>query len=264
MDRALEADGGSGLPGRAGPGSGDRRSIDGPMNMNVLVIEDDEDLRDTLCRYLAGIGMQTHGLDSADTLNDYLATHAVDLLVCDVNLPGENGFSIVARIRQMTRAGIIMLTARNQEDDRMLGLSLGADHYLVKPVNLRELEFVIRNLHRRLGEAPAVEPEAAPQGVWRLDPLIWVLTAPSGRTAQLTLAESRMLQRLVTEPGAVSTREQLLAAMDRPNLDIYARNLDVTVSRLRKKVEDACGQKLPVSSARGLGYVFNGHGELTS
>lgn len=234
------------------------------MNVRVLVIEDDEDLRDTLCRYLAGIGMTVHGLDSAEKLDGHLALHPVDLLVCDVNLPGENGFSIVARLRQVSRAGIVMLTARGQEDDRMLGLSLGADHYLVKPVNLRELEFVIRNLHRRLNETPAAEPEPVPQGTWKFDPMVWALTAPNGRIAQLTMAEFRLLYCLVVRPGDIATREQLLAAMDRPNLEMYSRNLDVTVSRLRKKVEDACGQKLPVTSARGLGYVFNGRGEIVA
>lgn len=235
------------------------------MNVRVLVIEDDEDLRDTLCRYLSGIGMTVHGLDSAEHLEEHLAQHSADLLICDVNLPGENGFSIVARLRQKTRAGIVMLTARGQEDDRMLGLSLGADHYLVKPVNLRELEFVVRNLHRRLSETPvAVEAEPVAQGVWKFDSTVWSLTAPNGATAQLTMAEFRMLQCLVAHPGEVATREQLLAAMDRPNLEIYSRNLDVTVSRLRKKVEDACGQKLPVTSARGMGYVFNGRGEVVA
>ena len=234
------------------------------MNVRVLVIEDDEDLRDTLCRYLSGIGMEVHGLESAESLDEHLAQFPADLLICDVNLPGENGFSIVARLRQVSRAGIVMLTARGLEDDRMLGLSLGADHYLVKPVNLRELEFVIRNLHRRLSEMPMLEPEPAAQGAWKFDSMVWSLTAPNGATALLTMAEFRMLQCLVVHPGEVATRAQLLAAMDRPNLEIYSRNLDVTVSRLRKKVEDACGQKLPVTSARGMGYVFNGRGELVA
>ncbi|TDU23348.1 DNA-binding response OmpR family regulator [Panacagrimonas perspica] len=232
------------------------------MKVRVLVIEDDDDLRDTLCRYLTGIGMEVHDLDRAEKLDEHLAQHPVDLLVCDVNLPGESGFSIVARLRQISRAGVIMLTGRGQDEDRMLGLSLGADHYLLKPVNLRELEFVIRNLHRRLSEAPAVEPDPPAQGVWKFDAKVWALTAPNGKPAQLTMSEYRLLQCLVTRAGDVTTREQLLAAMDRPNLEIYSRNLDVTVSRLRKKVEDACGQKLPISSARGIGYVFNGRGEM--
>jgi len=235
------------------------------VKVRVLVIEDDDDLRDTLCRYLTGIGMEVRDLDSAEKLDQHLAQHPVDLLVCDVNLPGESGFSIVARLRQISRAGVIMLTGRGQDDDRMLGLSLGADHYLVKPVNLRELEFVIRNLHRRLCEAPAVEPDASvAQGTWKFDSKVWTLTAPNGKLAQLTMSEYRLLHCLVTQAGEVATREQLLAAMDRPNLEIYSRNLDVTVSRLRKKVEDACGLKLPVSSARGIGYVFNGRSEMVA
>ncbi|MDP9140424.1 MAG: response regulator transcription factor [Pseudomonadota bacterium] len=233
------------------------------VSVRVLVIEDDEDLRDTLCRYLSGIGMEVHGLDSAEGLDAHLQRHPVDLLVCDVNLPGENGFSIVARLRQASKAGIVMLTARGQEEDRMLGLSLGADHYLIKPINLRELEFVIRNLHRRLMDLPQPVPEPQDEARWKLNSLKWTLTAPNGGSVTLSMAEFRFISGLVARAGEAVSREELLSVLDRPNLEIYSRNLDVTISRLRKKVEDGCGQRLPVSSARGLGYVFNGLGELT-
>lgn len=230
--------------------------------MRVLVIEDDEDLRDTLCRYLTGIGMEVHGLDSAEGLDAHLQQHPVDLLVCDVNLPGENGFSIVARLRQASKAGIVMLTARGQEEDRMLGLSLGADHYLIKPINLRELEFVIRNLHRRLTQIslPPAEPPA--QECWIFHASKWTVTAPNGKTAQLSMAESRFLGCLVEHAGEVVSREALLEALGRPNLDAYSRNLDVTISRLRRKIDSLCEARLPVSSARGVGYAFNGRSEV--
>lgn len=232
------------------------------MEIRVLVIEDDDDLRDTLCRYLSAIGIIVHGLPSAETLDQQLAQHPVDLVVCDVNLPGENGFSIIARLRLTTRAGVIMLTARGLEEDRLLGLSLGADCYLVKPVNLRELEFVIRNLHRRLTHAVTPAPESAVPECWVFSPVLWTLTAPNGKTVKLSMAESRFIGCLLERAGDVVTRDELLTALGRPNLEGYSRNLDVTLSRLRKKVELACEAKLPVSSARGMGYTFNGCGEV--
>lgn len=230
------------------------------VDIRVLVIEDDDDLRDTLCRYLGAIGMTVHGVPSAEGLDEQLSKHPVDLVVCDVNLPGENGFSIIARLRLATKAGVIMLTARGLEEDRLLGLSLGADCYLVKPVNLRELEFVIRNLHRRVTEMPPT-PEPAQQQTWLFNAALWTITAPNGQVAQLSMAESRCLGCLIARAGEVVTREELLQALGRPNLEAYSRNLDVTISRLRKKVESLCEMKLPVASARGMGYAFNGRGE---
>lgn len=235
------------------------------MSIRVLVVEDDEDLRDTVCRYLMGAEMRVTGVADALAVEQHLAQHAVDVVVCDINLPGGSGFSIAARLRTMSNVGIVMLTARAQQEDRMLGLSLGVDHYLTKPVNLRELELLIRNLCRRVHDAAASErpsSEAQAGSAWVFNAALWTLTAPSGRVAQLSLAEYLFLNRLVVRPGEVVSREELLAALNRPSLEMYSRNLDVTVSRLRKKVEDACGEKLPVLSARGVGYVFTGRADV--
>lgn len=225
-----------------------------------MVIEDDDDLRDTEVRYLSGVGMTVYELPSAEKLTEQLARFPVDIVVCDVNLPTENGFSILARLRTTTKVGVIMATARALEEDRMLGLSLGADCYLTKPVNLRELEFVIRNLHRRLSDAA---PPPASKECWIFDPSRWTLTAPNGKSAQLTTAESRLLACVIARAGNIVTREEILAALGRPNIEAYSRNLDVTISRLRRRIEGICEAKLPLSSARGTGYVFNGRGEVT-
>lgn len=242
-------------------GSADARGIEAAADLRVLVIEDDDDLRDSVCRYLAGVGIKVYSLPSAEGLDEQLERHPVDIAICDVNLPTESGFSILARLRLATRIGVIMTTARALEEDRLLGLSLGADCYLTKPVNLRELEFVVRNLHRRLAAAPP-GVEAAPKERWTLDHRRWSLTAPNGKSLQLTMAEARLVGSLVAQSGVVISREDILAAMGRPNLEAYSRNLDVTVSRLRRRVEKGCDMKLPLSSARGTGYVFSGAGEV--
>lgn len=239
----------------------DARGTDAAGDLRVLVIEDDDDLRDTVCRYLAGVGIKVYSLPSAEGLDEQLERFPVDIAICDVNLPTESGFSILARLRLATRIGVVMTTARALEEDRLLGLSLGADCYLTKPVNLRELEFVVRNLHRRLVAAPA-GAEATPKERWSLDSRRWSLTAPNGKSVQLTMAEARLVDSLLAQAGVVISREDILAALGRPNLEAYSRNLDVTVSRLRRRVEKVCDMKLPLSSARGTGYVFGGAGEI--
>lgn len=111
-------------------------------NVEVLIVEDDDDLRDTLCRYFQRCGMEVIGAEAAEAVPADVTVF--DVAVCDINLPNESGFSLAAHLHQTTNIGIIMLTARGDTEDRRLGLSVGADDYLVKPVDLRELELRIR------------------------------------------------------------------------------------------------------------------------
>jgi len=235
----------------------------------VLVIEDDDDLRDTVVRYLRGVGMLVSGLESAEQLDAELARQDFDAAVCDVNLPGEDGFSVLARLRARGSMRVVILTARGMLNDRLHGLGLGADYYLVKPVNLRELEMVLHNLLQRSQEAQAPAPgilappaaeagEASVHAPWRYQLTSWLLLSPNGERVQLSNAEARLLQCLIEQPREVVGRSTLLAAMGRPGLEAYERNLDVTVSRLRRKVEQASGEKLPVVAVRGEGYSFQG------
>lgn len=237
----------------------------------VLVIEDDDDLRDTVLRYLRGVGMLAHGLVNAEGLDAEMAQHDFDAVVCDVNLPGEDGFSVLARLRARSAVRIVMLTARGMLNDRLHGLGLGADYYLVKPVDLRELEMVLHNLlqrsHETQGqgtEAPAAvaADEAAVQPPWRYRLTTWLLLSPAGERVQLSSAEARLFQCLVQQPREVVGRATLLAAMGRPGLEAYERNLDVTVSRLRRKAEQATGEKLPIVAVRGEGYSFQGDARI--
>ncbi|MGJ7603192.1 response regulator transcription factor [Variovorax sp. LT1R20] len=234
----------------------------------VLVIEDDDDLRDTLLRYLRGVGMLARGLESAEGLDAELLRQDFDAVVCDVNLPGEDGFSVLARLRSRSAMRIVMLTARGMANDRLHGLGLGADYYLVKPVNLRELEMVLHNLLQRSHEtqeqggtretAAHAVGEPAAQAPWRYQGTTWLLLSPAGQRVQLSSAEARLLQCLIEQPREVVDRATLLAAMGRPGLEAYERNLDVTVSRLRRKAEQASGEKLPIVAVRGEGYSFQG------
>lgn len=226
--------------------------------IRLLIIDDDVELLDTLCIYFRCRGMDVRGITDGSQLGR--AVEDVDIVICDINLPGDSGFALMARLRLTSRIGIIALTGRSQQEDRLLGLSIGADHWMTKPVSFGELELLIGNLHRRLQEAGQTAPAepAQAQECWQFDTTPWMLTAPNGRSVQLTQAEYRFIDCLLASAGRPVSREQLLEGLGRPNLDGYRRNLDVTLSRLRRKVEDACGEKLPVQSARGTGYVFTG------
>ena len=171
--------------------------------INVAVVEDEPDLCGSILRYLSLVGMTVKRAGSGTELDALLLDFTPDLLVLDVNLPGEDGFSIAARLRSRSKVGIVMLTARGQLDDRVLGLTAGADAYLIKPVQFRELEAVIHSLARRLREAPLAESNDVreePAHSWSFDAANWSLITPAGHHVSLTNAEFRVLQTLTRRP----------------------------------------------------------------
>lgn len=181
--------------------------------------------------------------------------------------------------RQTTRAELQVRGAAIEDSDTLRGLlrrlvrmpgtrqhdvdwERAIDDLLTQPINLRVLEPLVCDLYARLlasrsGSNPAAD-------LWVYDAARWELVAPNGRSVQLSLAESQLIRCLFDGQGEVATREDLLTALNRPHLEAYSRNLDVTVSRLRKKVEAQCRLRLPLTSARGRGYVFNAPTEVLS
>jgi len=226
------------------------------VTIRVLIVEDDSDLRDSLLRYLGGVGFQVHAIADARALRHEMARVAADVIVLDINLPGDvDGFAAAALIRAETSAGIVILTGRSMRDDRLHGFAVGADHYLVKPIDLAELEMVIRNLHKRVNPSPVASP-AAQSPAWGFDATQWYLTSPTGVRVVLSGVEHRLIARLTAQPGAAVARAELAAAIGRQVDDPSGRGLDLIVFRLRRKVEKECGQELPILSSRGVGYVF--------
>lgn len=239
----------------------------------VVVVEDDADLRDFVCRYLTLVGLETVGAGSAQELFALQADWSSSVIVLDVNLPDCDGFSIARRLRDLCPSvGIIMLTARSQVDDRVTGLTSGADSYLVKPVQLRELLAVIESLSRRLKptdahpEQPLSSPtpflRAAPSVLaavgasWRFECSSWTLYTPQGKSVALTNAEFRVLRVLVLEPGQSVSRDQISEALGKIPGEQEDRSIDAILTRLRRKVREETGHPLPVKAARTVGYVF--------
>lgn len=221
-----------------------------PSGVRVLVCEDSPHMRDYLVTGLEHFGIFAAGAANGGALDEALEAREPRIVILDVGLPGEDGFSIAQRLRrERPHLGIIMLTARDGLEDRIRGLDGGADLYFAKPVDLRELASAIGSLHRRLG-GPA--PRA-----WRLDRPGSRLHSPGGVPVDLTDLELRFLSPLLDRPGEVVEREDLFLALDQ-HPDIYAiRRMETMVSRLRSKVLRLCpGEPLPVKARHGRGYAF--------
>jgi DNA-binding response OmpR family regulator len=220
----------------------------------ILVIEDAHDLLEETVDYLRFHGFDAHGADSVRAMTARLEREPWHVLVLDLGLPDGDGLAAAREIRARRglELGIVMTTARGQAEDRIAGVEAGADSYLVKPVNPRELRAVVERLAARV--APARNKGGTP--VWQLDTATLTLSCPGGATVALTGAESRLLARLLRTPGEPVARNLLCQSLAPGGAPEDTRRLDSLVSRLRTKVEQETGHVLPVHTFRNLGYAF--------
>ena len=217
----------------------------------IVVVDDDPELRSLIGDFLRNQDFDVATAADAAALDLHLAETAVDLILLDVMMPGENGLSVLRRLRGPNRPGVIILSAMGDDGDRIEGLDLGADDYLAKPCNPRELLARIRAvLRRRTAATPAVAARNQRFGGWTLDVINRSLSHASAPPAQLTDAEFRVLNALLAAPLTVMSRDQLLDAAHGVAADIFDRAIDVTVSRLRRKLEP---EKL-IETVRNEGY----------
>lgn len=220
--------------------------------IRVAVVEDDRDLLDDVAFALRDEGLQVAACADGRALDRQLEEERFDVLVLDIGLPGEDGKSIARRLRRdQPRLGIVMLTARTAARDRVQGMEDGADVYMCKPVDLRELALVIRALARRLGSEDAPATQALSLIVGEN-----LLITPSGERIDLTPSESLVLSRLSRAAGAQATRRQIIEAFGERYLEYDERRLETIVSRLRKKLEAAGLPADTVRAVRGIGYAL--------
>ena len=221
----------------------------------MLVIEDAQDLRVELVDYLQFAGYDALGVGSVAQMQEVLARDAStwpwQVLVLDLGLPDGDGLKAAQQMRAQhgLAFGLVMATARGHVDDRIAGLRSGADAYMVKPVDLRELAATIDQLAKRLS-APG----------WGLDQGSKVLTAPNGLQVELTGAENLLLHALMSANGQVLEREQLCRALAPGGDPSDTRRLDTLISRLRTKVETQTHSVLPIQTFRNLGYAYAARG----
>lgn len=227
-------------------------------NLRVLVIEDDIELRDKIM--LPGLtryGFEPIGLGSAIELYRWLVSNSCSLIILDIGLPDDDGFTIAKHLRETTSAGIIMVTGRNSKLDHIRGLSEGADMYFAKPIDIDLLANALQSLSRRmnLGAAGRDCPRAATES-WRLEAEGWRLISPNGTVIALSLTE-RVIMAMLQKEGKPVSREKLVDALAEVVDDFDPGRMEMVIHRLRRKVEAKSGQALPLSAVRRLGYMFS-------
>ncbi|MFP1634147.1 response regulator [Zhengella sp. ZM62] len=235
---------------------------------HILVVDDHRQIRDSVTRFLERNGMRATAAKDAREMDEKLAKGHYDLMVLDVMLPGEDGFSVCKRLSAETRLPIIMLTALGQDHDRIVGLEIGADDYLPKPFNPRELLARIKAVLRRAGEERR-EAGALSGRILRFDGLTLdtdthVITDRAGTHAQLTTADFRLLTVLLTRPRTVLSREQLLDLTAGRSSGPLDRTIDNQISRLRRKVETDPLHPRLIITVRNHGYSLNADVEVVA
>ena len=221
----------------------------------ILVVDDDPGIREVLTEYLAQQGYAAEGSATAAEMDRAMAVRAPDLIVLDLMMPGEDGLAVCRRLAGKGPP-IVMLSAMGQDTDRIVGLELGADDYLAKPCNPRELLARVRAVLRRPREANEAEGPCLAFAGWRLDLMRRELTRPDGRTVPLSAGEFALLRAFAERPGRVMTRDQLLERARGADTDVFDRAMDVQISRLRKKLDDGSGLEM-IQTLRGEGYMFD-------
>ncbi len=226
----------------------------------ILVVDDDPGIRDVIGDFLARHGYRVQEASDARTMEQALQRGAVDLVVLDVMMPGEDGLSICRRLSSQSGGpAIVMLSAMGEETDRIVGLELGADDYLPKPCNPRELLARVRAVLRRRNEPRGGEDQIAATcefSGWRLDLVRRELRSPQGVIVNLSSGEFSLLRAFVERPQRVLTRDQLLDMARGPDTEAYDRAIDVQISRLRKKLDDGSGSEI-IRTIRNEGYMFS-------
>jgi len=227
---------------------------------HVLIVDDDAEIRALLGEYLRKQGYRTTAVADGRALRAAIDRSRPDLVILDVMLPGEDGLTLCRDLRARSGIPIIMLTARGEETDRIVGLELGADDYVSKPFNPRELLARVKSVLRRARSLPEnLQPREVPSyrfAGWTLDPATRNLTAPDRVVIPLSGTEFRLLRVFLDHPNRVLTRDQLIDLMLSRDATPFDRAIDVQVSRLRQRLRDDAREPTLIKTVRGQGYVF--------
>ena len=226
----------------------------------ILIIDDDFELCTLVTEYLAAEGFRVESVHDGETGLQRASGGSYLLVVLDVMLPGMSGFDVLRRLRATSRIPVLLLTARGEDVDRIVGLEIGADDYLAKPFNPRELVARIRAVLRRSAADPKSlgaprPPEILRVGDIELDPATRTVRH-GGEAVELTSVEFNLLEVLLREAGRVVTREQLVSAVLSRKFSPFDRSIDMHVSKVRKKLGDTNGEEEHIKTVRGVGYIL--------
>lgn len=226
---------------------------------SVLVVDDDDEIRRLLVRYLGGHGFDVIAVATAAQSRATIASRSVDVILLDLGLPDEDGLSHLRHLQAVWHGPVIVVSGRGETVERVVGLELGADDYVTKPFDFRELVARIRTVLRRAKPAPgsraAGDAKLSFAG-FILDLASRQLAAPDGCDIPLTTGEFELLQALVSQPRQVLSRDQLMNHIHGRDAGPYDRAIDVQVGRLRRKLGDDGDQPALIKSIRGAGYLF--------
>lgn len=229
------------------------------MRAHIVLIEDEPVTREALASYLEGFGYEVSAFTEAAHAEPLLAQGDIDLLIVDINLSGKDGLEITREQRAQSEIGIILLTGRTDDVDRIIGLELGADDYVCKPFNRRELAARVKNLLRRTASKRFPARRVVKFGGFTFDLISRQLANPQGQTLPLTRAEFELLRLFVNAPGQVFHRERLAAHVPHRHNDANLRTIDVLVRRLRVKLNDDPRAPAIIGTSHGEGYLFIAH-----
>ena len=228
---------------------------------NILIVDDDAEIRNLLSRYLQKNGLRAVAVADGRAMWQALDSAVFDLIVLDLMLPGDDGLTLCRNLRARSDIPVIMLTARGDETDRIVGLEMGADDYLPKPFSARELLARIKVILRRARSLPPnLRPDDEREvhfGGWTLDTVHRHLVSPDGVVTPIGGAEYRLLRIFLSHPNRVLSRDQLVEMTQGKEADALDRSIDVQVSRLRRRLGDGSREGGVIRTVRGEGYVLS-------
>jgi two-component system, OmpR family, response regulator len=229
-------------------------------NGHILVVDDQQEICDVVEEYLTGEGYRVSTAHDGVGMRRAMSQTAIDLVILDLMLPGEDGLALARSLRSESGIGIIILTGRGETVDRIIGLEMGADDYLPKPFHLRELlarvKAVLRRAHDRTSDTPQPARSRLRFAGWSLDLSSRELLSPSGEEVRLTTGEFDLLAAFVNNANQVLSRDRLLDLARNREAGPFDRTIDVQVGRLRRKLEDDPQNPTLIKTVRGSGYIF--------
>ncbi len=230
---------------------------------HIVVVDDEPEIRIMLTDYLGHAGFEVSAAEDGAAMRRIIAERPADLAILDITMPGEDGLSLARYLREHTKTGIVMLTAAGGVVDRIVGLEMGADDYIPKPVDLRELLARVRSVLRRVqpGAPPVEEPpvdraSSARFGAFRLDLDAHRLYDPEGQEVPITSMEFDLLKAFADNPNRVLSRDRLLDLAHNKDWEPFDRSIDIRIARLRRKIEADPSKPQVIKTVRGAGYIF--------
>jgi len=230
-----------------------------PQSPCILVVDDEPELREMLLEYLTGKGYDVVAAAHSAAAREALKSRTVQLAILDIQMPGEDGLSLARHLREHYDIAVIMLTAANDVVDRVIGLEVGADDYLAKPFDPRELLARMRSLLRRFAAEPVEAPTNDSQirfGTCRLDLEARSLYAADGGSIPITAQEFLLLKMFAQHPNRVLSRDEIMNLTNSRDADPFDRSIDIRIARLRRKIERTPDKPEIIKTIRGAGYLF--------